>query len=83
MRFKGALRAEKGRGIKEGEGGAVGSKRGDEGKMGKCWYEVAEVIKVRLIKYYNYQKQRSSGLWQARASLLLMSQLRRYFILFP
>ena len=56
MRFKGALRAEKGRENKK-RGYSGGSKRGEEEKLGKGGYEVAEVIKVRPIKYINHQKQ--------------------------
>ncbi len=55
--FQGALRAEKGRGIKEGEGLFGRVKKGRRGEIGKGGYEVAEAIKVRLIKYINCQKQ--------------------------
>jgi hypothetical protein len=61
MCFKGALRAKKGRGIKEGEGLFGQVKKGRRGEIGKGGYEVAEVIKVRLIKH-KLSEARSSDL---------------------
>jgi len=51
--------------------------------MGKCWYEVAEVIKVRLVKYYNLSEAKKLWPMAGRGFFVSEVSVETIFFLFP